>query len=122
MLAATIGKPAPPDDDDLVTVKKKSGSKKSADYSSQYTDSQSQGSFSQSQSSQSSSSSSFVNRENAASFGGFVSASSIPHVSSAKRSKSKYHQDKSPKKKRFPERVKSESSIKPKPLDSQRCL
>ncbi|CAO0794680.1 unnamed protein product [Mucor circinelloides] len=101
MLAATIGKPAPPDDDDLVTVKKKSGSKKSADYSSQYTDSQSQGSFSQSQSSQSSSSSSFVNRENAASFGGFVSASSIPHVSSAKRSKSKYHQDKSPKKKRF---------------------
>lgn len=98
MLAVTIGKPAPPNDDTLVTAKKKRAGKKTADYSTQYTDSQSQEFYSQSQNSQPSSP---VKTESKAFYGGFVSASTIPDVRPTNHStKRKIQQDKAQKKKR----------------------
>ncbi|KAK4518171.1 uncharacterized protein ATC70_001522 [Mucor velutinosus] len=130
MLAVTIGKLAPLDDDDLVTDKKKSGNKNTADYSTQYTDSQSQGFYSQFQSSQPSS---FVKTESKPSFGGFVSALTIPDVRpSTCPTKRKFQQGKSQKQKRTARQpaafdlqpnvkaeplVKPEPAVKPEPID-----
>ncbi|KAL0140428.1 P-loop containing nucleoside triphosphate hydrolase protein [Mucor lusitanicus] len=105
MLAATIGKPAPPDDDDLVTIKKKSSNKKTAEYSTQYTDSQSQGFYA--------SSSSPVKP----SYGGFVSAATLSEDKSSKRpTKRKSQEDTTQKKKRSSARQPPiKSSVKPEP-------
>lgn len=122
MLAATIDKPAPPDDDDLVTTRKIRDSKKTADYSTQYTDSQSQGFYSQSQPR---SQKPHLNTDSKPVYGGFVSALTVPDVQPSSRpGKRKSQQDKAQKKRNarqlpiafvFQPSVKDEPSVKPEP-------
>ncbi|KAI8638789.1 P-loop containing nucleoside triphosphate hydrolase protein [Parasitella parasitica] len=108
MLAATLDKPAPPDDDELVTKKDKG---KQSGYSTQYADSQSQGFYSQSQGPQSQSqpsSSSSSSQHSAKYRGGFVSASTLTDQRPLKRAKPKHT---------APNKFKEEANVKAEPID-----
>ncbi|CEP07455.1 hypothetical protein [Parasitella parasitica] len=107
MLAATLDKPAPPDDDQLVT--KKVNGKQPFGYSTQYADSASQGFYSQSQGrqyqSQPSPSSSRRTFNHPV---GFVSASTLKDPRPSKRAKSKYT---------APKKVKKDTAVKAEPTN-----